>query len=301
MKFTKQTILATLIGLGSMFMLSGAASASTQNITITPTTIKQDITPNTAVTGSFSVFNQGTSGYNFKVYANPYYIKGQEYTPVFQPIAGRPDISKWFSFSTPSSYVAPGQSQTITYTINVPSGILVGDYYAAIFAETQAPPASTGITINERVGSLVYLEVPGNITRNVSLDSFSSNWLQQSPLKANLKLTNTGGGYTTSNISISVRDILGNAKYNVKSTKIILPQTTRLIDFSWPSAPSLGLFQVNGTATSPTGDIKLPTQYVIVMSTPIRIMLITFIVLLIIGVEIRHRLRQKKVRKKRKK
>src|SRR5690349_20528328 len=74
------------------------AHAATDGLTISPTSIDQQIKPGTTYQGSVLVINQGDTKFSYKVYATPYSVSGEEYKPYFSPIPGATDISSWFSF-----------------------------------------------------------------------------------------------------------------------------------------------------------------------------------------------------------
>jgi len=263
--------------------IASAAPSPTEVLTITPVTSKPVTNPGALTTGSFQIINQGNIPYTFQVYTAPYSVKGEEYTPSFVPIPGTTNASKWIHLDTTAGKISPNESVNIGYTISVPAGTAPGGYYAVALAATQLPKTSKGIVVNEQVGEIFYIQVAGPVASSGKVLSWTANILQKPPLLANLRLENDGGVHYFSNINIVVSDIFGNPKFTLNTSKVVLPQTIRLVPVSWTKAPSLGLFKVNGTATVFGKTQTLQTKYVLVVSQTIRkILLITILAIVLL-------------------
>ncbi len=200
-------------------LAAGSASAAPQVITLTPTSLDRVIQPGSAYTGSFQILNQGNTGYTFRVYAAPYSVKGEDYTPDFTVLPGAPKITDWFKFSTSSVHIEPGQSATVGYTITMPQSTPPGGYYAAAFAETSLPPKANSVVLNERVGELFYLQAAGPVAKKGEVITWQSGFFQKPPLTSILRLQNDGGVHYPATISVKVSDIFGHSKYSLKTTK----------------------------------------------------------------------------------
>lgn len=270
------TTIALLLG------VVGTASADNQVITISPTTYDASIAAGTAKHSSFEVIDQGKTAYNFSVYATSYSVKGSDYTPDFSPLKSAPNVPNWFTFTNTQGQANPDQVVTIGYTINVPAGTQPGDYYAAIFAQTKAAQNSgSSVVLNQRVGELVYLRVPGKEVLQGSVDTWSVPWLQHQPLSATVKLKNSGSTYYKATIQVVMSDILNHPKYVLTSDKYVLRQTIRSLPVQWQKTPSFGLFKVSGSVTYLGKTQNLATHYVIVANTPLRIIFSLLIVVLL--------------------
>jgi hypothetical protein len=287
--------------LGSFLLLFAAAPAhaATQAISISPTSINLTISPGVESSGSFQVFNQGTGDYTFHVYAEPYFPVGEDYTPDFSPSPTRPNPAGWFHLTPLSSVIKAGTTATITYHIDPPKDLKPGGYYGVAFAETQLPKAAGGgITLNERVGELFYMNVPGDVPSGGRLLTWKVGLLQAPELAATLRIENSGGTYFASDIDVKVKDIFGHTKYSLLTRKPIIPQTIRRIPVLWPATPPFGLFTVSGTATVNGKTVTLPTRYVLVVSPLIRGVVLgvvgVLIVLWILRILYRLRLRRKR-------
>jgi hypothetical protein len=277
----RAVVLAGALFLAVFWFSVSAVHAAPQDITMTPTSVSPVINPGSVYHGSFQVINQGQTGYNFIVYATPYRVNGEAYTPVFTVLPSSPDIASWLNFSTPGGHLNPSQSATINYTVTVPENVQPGGYYAAAFAETQYPKSSDGITLNEQVGELFYIEVAGPVVKTGKLLTWSSGFLQKPPLTSTIRLEDSGSINFPATIHLQVKDILGHTKYSLLTTKQLLPQTIRRITMPWSSVPSIGLFKVTGTVSFLGHTQTLPTKWVLVMSDKVRWVVLAVVIAIV--------------------
>ena len=258
----------------------GVVHAANGGITISPTSINHEIAPGASYKTEILVVNQGEIDQNYKIYATPYSVTGDEYKPYFEPVKGALDITKWFSFERTGGPIKVGNQDTIPFTISVPKGTGAGSYYATVFAET-SDAAKSGVVTRKRVGTVVYIRVSGNAVERGSVDSWQVPWLQQDPLHATLKMANTGSVHYEAGIKIKVDDVFGGTKFNYERKPKVLPQKLRSIPVVWEDGAKFGLFKVSGEVKYFDKTAKLPTRYVFIANTPMRIitagMLIAFV------------------------
>lgn len=262
-------------------------NAASGGLTISPTSVDVTVAPGGTYKGEMLVMNQGQVDVGYAVYATPYSVTGEEYKPYFSPISGAVDITKWFSFDKRGNDALKiGTQESIPYTITVPKNTGAGGYYATVFAET-ADKGSAGVITKKRVGMIVYLRVSGNVKEAGSIDSWNVGWLQQAPLNADVKIANSGSVHFKADVHVTVSDQFGSQKFSYERSPEILPQKLRDIPISWENGASYGLFKVGGEVTYLNKTEQLPTRYVFVANTLMRLVtigiLVAFVVLVVIG------------------
>jgi len=260
---------------------TGRAHAASQDITITPTSVSPVINPGATYKGSFQIINQGATGYNFLAYPTPYRVSGEDYTPEFTVLPSAPNIAGWLNFSAPGGHLNAGQTASINYTISVPENVQPGGYYAAAFAETQYPKVANSITLNERVGELFYIQVAGPVVKKGELITWHSSFLQKPPLTSVIRLQDDGSIHFPAALQLNVKDVLGHTKYGLSTTKELLPQTIRRITIPWPKSPGIGLFKVSGSVSFLNHHQKLPTRWVLVMSSRARLVILAVVIIVV--------------------
>lgn len=266
--------------LASRFLLTGlliaAASAmpqsakAAQSITITPTSLDKTINPGDTLSGTVQVLNQADSAFDYKVYAAPYSVTGEDYDPSFTSIPGAADVASWFRLKATKNHLEPYTVSDLKYSITVPKDTKPGGYYAVIFAETESKSEVSGVTTQKRVGTVVYIKVAGQITEAGEIASWQVNWLQEPPLTQTLRISNNGSVHFAATVSTTVQDLFGDPKLRYTQKRNILPEKTRRIPIVWEKTPQLGVFKVSGTVSFLGQTTRLPTKYVLVISQPIR-------------------------------
>lgn len=261
-----------------------ASTPANQVLTLSPTSINQAVQPGMAYDGSFQVINQGATGYNFKIYAAPYSVTNEDYDPSFvYSTPGAVKVSDWFTFNVTSGHVDPGKVATIKYHLKVPPNTPSGGYYAAAFAETQVPAQKKqGVTLNQRVGELFYMTVPGQVKQAGNIVSWDVPFMQEKSLTGTLRLQNSGGIHFQTQVNVTAKDSLGNTKFTLKTEKYLLPQTIRKLPINWDETPPIGLFKVGGTVTILGKTQQLPTRWVLVMGKSARITTAVILILLVL-------------------
>lgn len=282
-------LLFSLVVLACVGVVANAATthAASGGLTISPTSVDVTVAPDGTYKGEMLVMNQGELDIAYTVYATPYSVTGEEYKPYFSPIQGATDITKWFTFDkSGNDSLKIGTQESIPYTITVPKNVGAGGYYATVFAET-SDKGGAGVVTRKRVGMIVYLRVSGSVKESGSIDSWNVGWIQQAPLRADVKVANTGSVHFKANVHVTVSDLFGSKKFSYERTPEILPQKLRDIPISWENGATYGLFKVGGTVTYLNKTEQLPTRYVFVANLPMRLVttgaLVAFVALIVFG------------------
>ncbi|MEO8785135.1 MAG: hypothetical protein ABI221_02360 [Candidatus Saccharimonadales bacterium] len=264
--------------------IPAAAAAASQSITLSPTSRTLTIQPGDQATGQLKVLDQGTNALNLKLYTTPYHVSGEEYDQSFTPLPGAPNVASWFKLSQSQATLAASSELDVNYTINVPAGTPAGGYYAVAFAEAsgQSNGSKTGVIVSQRVGTIFYLTVGGNLEAKGSILTWKSSFLQKPPLTASLRVANPGNIHFPVNFTTTVKDVFGRTKYSVTTQKEILPQTIRNIEVNWPQSPAIGLVKVGGSVEYLGQTRYLPSRWVLVMSSTARLVVAAIIALLIL-------------------
>jgi hypothetical protein len=119
--------------------------------------IVDHVQPGTTFQRRFQVCNGTSNPVTVKLYAGAVVIeKG-----AFRIIEGRAEneLSRWITITPAQVTVPAGQRFIATARIAVPKGVGSGERYAVLLAEL--PPEGTGVTVLNRVGVRVYLDVGG--------------------------------------------------------------------------------------------------------------------------------------------
>jgi hypothetical protein len=247
--------------------LPALAADPVQSITASPTNERISLAASGTYDGLVKITNTGETGYQFTTAAKPFSVSGENYDQSFTVRPDLVDASKWFSFPKSTYSASPKEEVAVAYHIKVPADIAAGGYYAVIFAETQPPATSQGITAHKRVGVLVYLTVTGNVISSGNVAGYDVPVIHtQAPLQAGIRIQNTGNVHFDATVSLVVSDMFGNTKTTLETTNLIFPKSTRKLELDWAKAPSFGIFRVAGTVTYLGKTQALPDRYTLMLS-----------------------------------
>jgi len=253
------------------------AHAASGGLTVSPTSLDKEIAPGGTFKGEMLVINQGEVDYQYKVYATPYSVSGEEYKPYFTPIEGATDVTKWITFGAPSDVLKTGKEDRIPFTITVPKGTGAGSYYATLFAET-TDKGDSGVVTHKRVGMVMYLRVSGDVKEQGSVPAWDVPWLQQAPFGATVKIANEGSVHFQAKVNVKISDLFGAQKYTYERDPQVIPQKLRSVPVSWENGATFGLFKVEGTVSYLGKTEPLPTRFVLIASMPMRLLMVGVIV-----------------------
>ena len=290
-----------LVALGIITaLLIPQAGRAAQAITITPTSIDKVINPGQTIKGQTQVLNQADSPFDYKVYATPYSVTGEEYDPSFTPLPGATNVASWFTLKTAKTRLEPYSTSTLDYTISVPAGTKPGGYYAVIFAETQSTAEGTGVTTQKRVGTIAYIRVAGDVVEQGSVASWLVPWYQHPNLTQTVRIANTGSAHFAATIKTTIKDVFGNTKFRYTQKRNVLPEKVRRVSIEWEKTPALGLFKVDGSVEMLGKNTPLTSKYVLIISNEIQRALVLLGALLIVIYLAKKIYRWRKARKRQK-
>lgn len=257
------------------------ATAPAESITLSPVSKKYQLNADQTIHDTLTVLNDGTTSYDFTVYATPYWVNNAAYQPNFTSEHARADAYLWISFDKTTWHITPRQTLTIPYTMHVPANAAPGGHYGTIFVEMQPNSKDEGSTLmrKKRVGSIVYATVNGAVHLSGETTKLSVPWFQTAPpMTADATFKNTGNSDFVATASYTISDIFGATKAKFSNDYEILPGTTRATSLSWSDASWFGLYRVQASA-SVLGKTTTTSSFVLVMP----VWIIALVLLLLIG------------------
>lgn len=271
--------MAALVLVGTAGVPSFAAEEK-ESMTLSPTDRRFELDAGQSTTSEFTILNDGTTAYDFVVYASPYSIESTTYDPNFESTPANADAYKWVSFEKTTWHVEPRQSVKVPFTMRVSKDAAPGGHYGVIFAEVKSKSAGS-VTRNKRLGLVLYTTVNGDVRMNGQVKNIKTEWYQgQAPVVSTVHVENSGNTHFTSKQSINVTSIFGASLYKQDIETTVLPDKPRDIEFKWQGAAWLGLYKVK---TSATVLDKTTTKESIVLVAPAWF-LATIIIFVAIGV-----------------
>ena len=211
-------------------------------------------------------------------------------------------ISSWVNISGDGITLAPGQSQSVPFTIDVPDNTGPGGYYGAIVFGTQAPKTKPGeadkgaaIGVAQQVTSLILLQIAGTADERADIREFKSDkGFYNTPFKVNFstKIQNLGNVHVKPAGEIDITNMFNKKVASLTGNETggnILPASTRLFTNTWQDGIGFGRYQAvlslsYGTPADQGGEgMKSLTMFWYFWIIPVKILVYIGISLLILA------------------
>lgn len=155
--------------------------------------------PGARLSDAIIVSNYDDEPQTFRVYAADGFITeaGQlDLLPAAEPST---QLGSWISFDAPDVIVPAGESLQIPFDLVVPDDAVPGDYAAGVVSSILVE-GETGVSVDRRLGSRMYLRVGGDLAPRLAIDglavSYDGGWNPFAPGTATVDYTVTNAGNT---------------------------------------------------------------------------------------------------------
>jgi hypothetical protein len=227
-----------------------------------------DLTPGSQVTDYVAVTNLGTAPLTFTIYGSDAFTTatgGYDLLPAATPST---DAGSWVRLSQNTVTVPARSRADIPFVLRVPANATPGDHSAGIVASitsTSADAAGQTTRLEQRVGTRLYLRIPGDVRPGLRVDgltaSYSPGWRPfGGSLEVRYTVRNTGNTRTAAGQTVDVSGLFGLPAASATPAPLpeMLPgasldQTVRV------SAPALLRLSAGVSVTSGDGAVNRST------------------------------------------
>lgn len=227
----------------------GAVADPTQKLLVSAAAQNVTLDPGANYTHSLTLANQGNEPFVVSTSVSPYGVDTLEYTPQFKPLPGAKDVTQWVTVAGLSNeIVEPLQVRDFTYTVSVPVDTAPGGYYAVLFV-TSEPMNKRGVTVNNRVGVVLYITVNGVVKKQGDITGQPAPPLSfGGPVDVSTIVSNSGGVHFMPAVKTVVYDIFGREVWNMSQQKYVLPGTERRFTAEWQPTGLFGVYKLQRSA-----------------------------------------------------
>lgn len=230
-----------------------AFAAPKQTLTISPVSAALSLNPGARYQGTMTVANQGNSPATMTFYVSPYFVTGEQYSPIFSHVDQAVRADTWVHVTPQAATVAPQGVVTLNYTVSPPANARPGGYYAAVFAQASSGVAGGGtVGFSQRAGEILYITVNGPATYAGDAQFSGLPALVSSvTLSSSISVHNAGSVHFQAQEQWSAAPIFGGLVDSIKKTVYVLPGTTRQVTAALSLRPyfGVGVYKVTRTAT----------------------------------------------------
>jgi hypothetical protein len=220
-----------------VFLLNDPAYGLALNIG--PPSFTVSVRPEGTASGVVTIQNNGDSDIGILVYTQDW-VYNPDGSKSFHAAGTKPlSCARWISLFPKKFQLPSGGDMAVQYTINVPQEA-TGGYYAVIFFESvpvDSLEKQEGMMVHfaGRLGSIVYLEVEGQTTRQGVIKSVDiTPPRSDKPLEMTLSYENKGNVYIGADGTLNIIDEEGNV-YGKETFGPVntLPGDTRQTKVEW--------------------------------------------------------------------
>jgi len=254
------------------------AITKTKGLTLSPLRSELALAPGTSLEGVLTVSNSTKAPMVVRLSVETFSVINQQYDYAF---TAETDVTKWVTFVPEEVNLAPGESQQVTFTIAVPLTAEPGGRYISLFASTDTKTGDGSVNSRQRIASLVYVTVTGDVSRIGRLLSLTSPWVIASESKWTTALQNSGTTHFRSRYNVVVQNIFSNQSVaRTDGDTLILPGSVRAVSDTLPVPKLPGLYKAVYTIGLGDTPATVETRFVLYLP-PVAVAAVFFILVLV--------------------
>jgi hypothetical protein len=297
----KTAILALMSVIMAVLLLLASppvAQAQAFDLTVMPAKVEITAQPGQNLSFTISLLNQSSNALQLQVYPMDYYVNPDNTFVFEEPGHYSYSCANWVQIRQADVSVPPNSQIDQRFDLNVPKEAEPGGHYAVIFFQDAAEPKpGQGVAPQSRVGSLVLLTVPGQITREVNITGFNldsdyfSLWGKSGEsdggwpartIRYHVEMENTGNVHATVYAQLHYWSRFGFGAGTVDlGSSTILPGTVRYFDGALPNPPGLGLYKAEVIISYGPDQVTLDTEKR--LQTSFKVIPVLWIMAIILG------------------
>jgi len=277
---------------------SSTTSPNSISITASPPQLELEALPGATLQDTIKITNPSETELVFKADISDFIVTDNQGTPipVNETVSGRWSLASWINVSPHQIVLKPQESAVIDVFISLPQDALAGGHYAMITyqpsLDSTLAQGTSGSAINQKVGTLVYLQVIGDITEAAYLKQFTApKFSEYGPVNLHLEIENLGDIHLKPQGTVVITNLFNQTILNQElEAKNIFPFAARTYDYTLEGKWHLGRFKAQLFTTA--GDNQIPIEgliyFWIIPYKEISVILLALIATLVI-LKLKHR------------
>jgi hypothetical protein len=229
------TVKSKLALFGSAAVLSLLLASSAQAVTISPLNFELNGKPGDNISNIVRVYNDLDAEITVNMEVQDFGAAGEQGQVLLKSAedSGAYSLAKWVTLTPKTFTLAPRSSQVVEFAVKVPVSGEPGGHYASILASVSGSATAGGVAVSQKVGSLLLLNVAGDVSEKLSLLNFNadSNFTEYGPEKLIARFRNDGTVHLKPRGFVTIKNMFGSevAKLDLPQLNV-LPQSVREID-----------------------------------------------------------------------
>ena len=179
-KTIKITTLLLLLATNYSLLANPVNAQSTEGLSAIPPRLELTVKADGVASQIIKVRNESSKEKNITISIEDFVVNDDIGTPTIITSTkedNRWAASSWIQVSPSSVKLKGGETKTLTLTVMPPANALPGGHYAMVLHSPDNQVSivdSTGASIQTKVGTLVYITIPGNIRQSATVKDFTA-------------------------------------------------------------------------------------------------------------------------------
>ncbi len=258
----KKGIVLKLLGITSGVLFSFVLAQSAFAISISPVKFELSANPGDELRNVLRVYNDTAEAVVVSINIDNFSPTGEGGQVVIDeesPDSGF-SLKSWVEIVESQFTLEPRTSKAFEFVVRVPANAEPGGHYGSILASLA--PATTGggaLSITQRVGALLLLDVSGEVTEKMYVAEFAApNFSEYGPVELTLRFKNDGSIHLKPRGFVTITNMFGKEVGTVDVPQSnILPQSIRKFDLSWGEKYLYGKYTAKLSAIYGSGNEAL--------------------------------------------
>ncbi|MDZ7587074.1 MAG: hypothetical protein U0946_04910 [Patescibacteria group bacterium] len=264
------------------------------SITAIPPRLEISALPGVTLQETIKIQNGSDQELAFSVIATDFIVNNNQGTPVAvdESVSGRWSLSSWLTTTPQKILLKPNETAAINLIVTIPDDAFPGGHYAMVTYQPVTEgllgaPAKTASAITQKVGSLIYLNVIGDVTEAANLKQFQVDkpFKYYGPTELTAEIENLGDTHFNPTGNLTITNLLGKTVFSQElETKNIFPFASRTWTWQFPGKYHLGRYMAKLEASA--GSTQIPVNgliyFWIVPAKELGAVLITLMLILVL-------------------
>jgi len=237
----------------SIFGLSLLNIQIVEAVSISPLTFELIANPGETVTNVLKVTNTDSSPVGIVIDIEDFRAIGEEGQVTLEDPSENLSFSlaRWVTASPSVFTLEPGEVQNVQFTIDVPLDAEPGGHYGSVLATISGKaPSVGGVSIAQKIGSLLLLNVSGDVQENLRVAEFSApSFSEFGPITLVSRFENMGTVHVKPRGFVLIKNFFGREIDQLElPQKNVLPNSIRKVEVPWGNRYMFGKYEATLTA-----------------------------------------------------
>lgn len=248
-----------IVSFFSFFLFGKSALAQVNtidasSISISPPTFEITANPGDRIENTIKISNRTDRPLDFVTDKRNFTAVGEEGAVGLTNEETSFSLASWIDIQPSSGSVAPRNTETFTFVINVPLNAEPGGHFGSIVFKTGGDEElqQPGATVAQEIASLVLVRIAGDVSEEADIVSFEpvKSFYEYGPVDLEMRIENTGNVHVKPQGTITITNIFGQEvdQFEIEP-KNVLPDAVRLVRSTWNTKYMFGTYTATAALT----------------------------------------------------